>query len=71
MTNVTSLSDRRDARFEGDPPAVCECGGQWFELRSNHPRCPEHGAVVLRRDGSVSGYMGTPHCRSCGTPYRP
>lgn len=73
MMNVVNLAERRASpQAEGDAPAVCVCGGQWFELRApKHPRIPEHGAVVLRRDGSVSGYAGTPHCLSCGEPYYP
>ena len=71
MTNVVSLADHRAPEFEGEPPVICACGSWWFELRSNHERCPEHGAISLTRDGSISGYAGTPHCISCGEPWVP
>lgn len=69
MDNIVSLADRRDAQHEGDPPAICGCGSWWFELRNKDPRAPEHGAVCLRRDGSISGYTGVPHCVRCGAAY--
>lgn len=71
MSNVIGLADRRTTpETEGRKPAVCvECGGQWFELRPNHPQMPEHGALTLRVDGTVSGYAGVPHCVGCGVAW--
>lgn len=69
MTNVINLDDRRKPEFGGTPPVICPCGSWYFELRSNHPRCPEHGAITLDRNGSITGYAGTPHCIHCGKPW--
>lgn len=71
MTVIDLAGRRATSQPAGDRPAVCVCGGQWFELRSDHPRVPEHGAVCLRADGTVSGYAGTPHCVACGEPFHP
>lgn len=63
--DVIDLNARRTA--EDEPNYVtCPCGEAWFELRRNHPRMPEHGAVLIRLDGTIAGYGGTPHCVSCG-----
>jgi hypothetical protein len=57
---VTDLNDRRaaaaDTGYEG---IMCPCGDAWFTLGPD-------GAVVLDVDGTVSGYVGTPRCMSCG-----
>ena len=67
--DVIDLNQRRRDSEQPKPDYVtCECGEAWFELRGNHPRMPEHGAVVLRPDGTISGYAGTPCCVGCGKP---
>jgi hypothetical protein len=64
---VIDFNERRRKSEQPKPDYVtCECGEAWFELRSNHPKMPEHGAVVLRPDGTISGYAGTPCCVGCG-----
>lgn len=63
--DIIDLNARRTTEDQPDY-VTCPCGGAWFELRANHPQMPEHGAVVLRPDGTISGYAGTPHCVSCG-----
>ena len=71
MSNVIDLAERRGAEA-GAPGAQCAaCGGEWFELRADHPQMPPHGAVALGPDGSVRGYAGVPHCTTCATPWRP
>lgn len=69
MSNVIDLASRGTTpEGAGREPAFCgNCGGQWFELKGNHPKMPENGALTLRADGTVSGYGGTPHCVACGT----
>ncbi|MDX2837962.1 hypothetical protein PV377_02910 [Streptomyces ipomoeae] len=65
--DVIDLNQRRRDSEQPKPDYVtCECGEAWFELRGNHPKMPEHGAVVLRPDGTISGYAGTPCCVGCG-----
>lgn len=48
---------------------ACPCGGEWFELRSNHPGVP-HGAVVFA-GGRVVGWHGDAHCTDCGQQVEP
>ncbi len=57
---------RRASRPDG--PMTCPCGSQWFELRRRptDPDVAQHGAVTLSDDGSVTGYLGHPHCVECG-----
>lgn len=64
--DIIDLNERRRAAEDQPDYVTCPCGEAWFELRGNHPQMPEHGAVVLRPDGTISGYAGTPHCVSCG-----
>ncbi|MFE5332533.1 hypothetical protein ACFRCG_39765 [Embleya sp. NPDC056575] len=66
---VINLADRRPPA--GDEPAICPCGSWYWVLRSNHERCPEHGALTLRSNGTVSGYAGWPHCQACGLRWTP
>lgn len=67
--DIIDLNERRRDREPTGPDYVtCVCGEAWFELRGNHSGMPEHGAVVLRPDGTISGYAGTPCCVGCGKP---
>lgn len=69
LMTVINFNERRRVSEQPKPDyIVCECGEAWFELRGTHPKMPEHGAVVLRPDGTISGYAGTPRCVGCGKP---
>jgi len=61
--DIISLDQkRREAEAAAAPDYVaCPCGGAWFELRG--------GAVCMTPAGSITGWTGKPHCRSCGRLY--
>jgi len=70
---VTELDSHRHRRPATPDWAECNCGGSTFVLR-RRPSDPEgidHGAVVLRPDGSVLTYVGEPICLDCGSPWTP
>jgi hypothetical protein len=66
---VVSLDQRRGA---ASAHAACPCGSSWFELRRQpgDPEGVEHGAVCISAEGAVTGFVGLPHCISCGLPWR-
>ena len=75
MTVVISLEERRAAQRAAEPPASarCACGSSWFTLdgRSAAPGLDlPGGAITLDERGRVTGYLGTPTCVDCGTPWR-
>jgi hypothetical protein len=42
---------------------VCQCGEAWFEITGPTPE--ELPAVVIRKDGCITGYSGVLRCASC------
>lgn len=72
MDNVLDFASR--GRPASSPQqAACDCGSQWFRLqrRPTDPPGVDHGAVTLRPDGTVSGYVGEPRCLECGAAWAP
>lgn len=67
---VVSLDQRREA---ASAHMACPCGSSWFELRRQpgDPEGVEHGAVCISAEGGVTGFVGLPHCISCGLPWEP
>lgn len=59
---------RAGATAESSDMLVCECGSAWFTLIQREPGDQDGapGVVVLNLEGSVTGYMGLPHCVECG-----
>ncbi len=71
---ISDLATHRERRATTPRDhAICPCGGITFELcrRPSDPEGLDHGAVVLREDGSVQSYVGAPHCFDCGQPWSP
>lgn len=69
---ISNLDDHRSRRTAREW-AECECGSTTFVLcgRPADPVGTEHGALVLRRDGSVMTYVGEPTCMDCRRPWLP
>ena len=68
MSDVVSLDE---ARAERNPEwLTCVCGSHTFILvrRPSDPDGFDHGALVLRPNGSVLTYIGEPRCADCGRP---
>lgn len=72
MDNVIDIATHRRTPSTDDQ-AVCTCGSAWFTLRRRptDPDNVDHGAVSLTASGSISGYVGEPHCLECGVPWAP
>lgn len=67
MDNVVNFDHHRRTTSPQEN-AVCPCGSEWFSLRRrpSDPADIDHGAVTLRVDGTVTGYVGQPYCVECG-----
>jgi predicted RNA-binding Zn-ribbon protein involved in translation (DUF1610 family) len=70
--DVVDLTSRRTPAPTSDANMTCSCGSGWWTLRgSADTPGPDHGAVVVARDGRITGYAGEFRCLECGQPGTP
>lgn len=72
MSVLPFPSSRRTASAAEDDLMTCPCGSSWFELYDVDLSGEKTtGAVVVNREGRITGYSGIPHCLECGQPNLP